>query len=533
MKRGAIEPTAESNSERASSAMRGSDMRMDSPSRPMARESQHVPLNRKQAARPSDAKTEVHGQPMNRNDSPASTRHTSSRAAIRSHEQQAQTGDMPMPPLRGSKRAESSSMRGTDMQMGRPARHGNDTQINPSRKRRSSARSDLDFAGSGEADQFSDHSHSAERSASPAMRGSDMRMGRPSRQDNDEQIKPTRRRRQTTKADPDFAASGESDQMSEQSGDVPFSRRSSFKDSAATSTSRSARSRKRVSAGGLLSKVQERFSSDDSNAEPQSDAPKRRSKSQRNQAASNARLRFADDEQPLGVNDALPADSEQKPRKQSKLKEQSEATVTTKLTESGARTSRKQQRKAKQIREGDPTKPAKKLQFEPDPDDELDDIDDIAADPKRSIKGMIGKGLYAAVDALSDDPNEDGDNNVGIQGAQWAERRAMNVYQGSKKAVRSLSKSSRRNEARKTTRGTRPSVKAALRIERSNLMTENPQLRSTFLTRVAQKQKLKRKYAAVAHQSTEATVVQQNIRAFTARASKAAASFIRKHPIAM
>ena len=258
-------------------------------------------------------------------------------------------------------------------------------------------------------------------------------------------------------------------------------------------------------------------------------AKKRRAKSQ---AFKNARLQFNDDEvaPDRESTHVLSSDGESpQAKKLSKLQHKADVAAD-RLEKAQAKLPTK--RKAKLVREFSEAKgkPASKFRFDEQPLEAAESAHVLPA-PLRAAKKQSDIAFREVASGAHRKVSQVEQENVGVESAHKLEQFAEGTYRGSRKATRGLMRYSSNKPYHVERRAASKSAKAQAKLSHSTLLSENPQLQSSFRTRMVQKRKIQRAYAAASHQSHEAVVVQQHIRAFTARASKAAASFIRRHPM--
>ena len=117
--------------------------------------------------------------------------------------------------------------------------------------------------------------------------------------------------------------------------------------------------------------------------------------------------------------------------------------------------------------------------------------------------------------------------NVGVEGAHKTE---LLAEAGAHKVSRYAKRRIREHPARQVRKWERRTIKADADLHYQKMVQENPELNSTFLSRMAQKWKIKREYAKQAREAARQTAKAAGAAATTAeKAAAYAAQFVRRH----
>jgi hypothetical protein len=117
--------------------------------------------------------------------------------------------------------------------------------------------------------------------------------------------------------------------------------------------------------------------------------------------------------------------------------------------------------------------------------------------------------------------------NVGVEGAHKTE---LLAEAGAHKVSRYAKRRIREHPARQVRKWERRTIKANADLHYQKMVQENPELNSTFLSRMAQKWKIKREYAKQAREAASQTAKAAGVAATTTeKAAAYAAQFVRRH----
>lgn len=117
--------------------------------------------------------------------------------------------------------------------------------------------------------------------------------------------------------------------------------------------------------------------------------------------------------------------------------------------------------------------------------------------------------------------------NVGVEGAHKTE---LLAEAGAHKVSRYAKRRIREHPARQVRKWERRTIKANADLHYQKMVQEHPELNSTFLSRMAQKWKIKREYAKQAREAARQTAKTAGAAATTAeKAAAYAAQFVRRH----
>ena len=117
--------------------------------------------------------------------------------------------------------------------------------------------------------------------------------------------------------------------------------------------------------------------------------------------------------------------------------------------------------------------------------------------------------------------------NVGVEGAHKTE---LLAEAGAHKVSRYAKRHIREHPARQVRKWERRTIKANADLHYQKMVQENPELNSTFLSRMAQKWKIKREYAKQAREAARQSAKAAGAAATTAeKAAAYAAQFVRRH----
>lgn len=117
--------------------------------------------------------------------------------------------------------------------------------------------------------------------------------------------------------------------------------------------------------------------------------------------------------------------------------------------------------------------------------------------------------------------------NVGVEGAHKTE---LLAEAGAHKVSRYAKRRIREHPARQVRKWERRTIKANADLHYQKMVQENPELNSTFLSRMAQKWKIKREYAKQAREAARQTAKAAGAAATTTeKAAAYAAQFVRRH----
>ena len=116
--------------------------------------------------------------------------------------------------------------------------------------------------------------------------------------------------------------------------------------------------------------------------------------------------------------------------------------------------------------------------------------------------------------------------NVGVEGAHKTE---LLAEAGAHKVSRYAKRRIREHPARQVRKWERRTIKANADLHYQKMVQENPELNSTFLSRMAQKWKIKREYAKQAREAASQTAKAAGAATTTEKAAAYAAQFVRRH----
>ena len=116
--------------------------------------------------------------------------------------------------------------------------------------------------------------------------------------------------------------------------------------------------------------------------------------------------------------------------------------------------------------------------------------------------------------------------NVGVEGAHKTE---LLAEAGAHKVSRYAKRRIREHPARQVRKWERRTMKANADLHYQKMLQENPELNSTFLSRMAQKWKIKREYAKQAREAARQTAKAAGAATTTEKAAAYAAQFVRRH----
>lgn len=117
--------------------------------------------------------------------------------------------------------------------------------------------------------------------------------------------------------------------------------------------------------------------------------------------------------------------------------------------------------------------------------------------------------------------------NVGVEGAHKTE---LLAEAGAHKVSRYAKQRIREHPARQVRKWERRTIKANADLHYQKMVQENPELNSTFLSRIAQKWKIKREYAKQAREAARQTAKAAGAATTTTeKAAAYAAQFVRRH----
>jgi murein DD-endopeptidase MepM/ murein hydrolase activator NlpD len=123
------------------------------------------------------------------------------------------------------------------------------------------------------------------------------------------------------------------------------------------------------------------------------------------------------------------------------------------------------------------------------------------------------------------------EENVGTKAGHRAEQAAESLYRGGKRVTRSAFRYLRNKPYRTVEKLEKQAVQANVKYSYRRALNENPQLRSNVFSRFMQKRKIKQEYAKAAREAKRAGTAIKKTGDVTAKAAKAVASVIKRHPV--
>lgn len=225
----------------------------------------------------------------------------------------------------------------------------------------------------------------------------------------------------------------------------------------------------------------------------------------------DSKLRFTDEEQ-------TPAD-----KKLSKLKGKAEK-ADRKLEKARGKLPSKRKVKIERTFDEEKGKAKHKLCFEKE---ELPPGGKKSSVPVRVGKKAGQAAAMAVANKAHKKISEVEKDNVGVEAAHKTERSAERLYHNRKNAIRSK-RNRRYNQAAKLEK---KAAKANVKYTYKKALYENPRLSSNPLSRFMQKRKLKQQYAQAARKAKQAKQAAQKTTSFAARATRAVAGFVTRHPL--
>ena len=143
--------------------------------------------------------------------------------------------------------------------------------------------------------------------------------------------------------------------------------------------------------------------------------------------------------------------------------------------------------------------------------------------PKQAVM-VAGAGMWAYGHRKIHEVEHE---NVGVEGAHKTE---LLAEAGAHKVSRYVKLRIREHPARQVRKWERRTMKANADLHYQKMVQENPELNSTFLSRMAQKWKIKREYAKQAREAARQTAKAAGVAATTTeKAAAYAAQFVRRH----
>lgn len=165
-------------------------------------------------------------------------------------------------------------------------------------------------------------------------------------------------------------------------------------------------------------------------------------------------------------------------------------------------------------------KPVRKIQFEKEVKTQRQHLKGPA--PLRPVKAGANTAIGYGRKKLYQVEEE----NVGTKAAHRTEMAAEG-------AARSALCYSKTRPYRKVAKLQHKSMKANVKLSYQKALHDNPQLKSNLLSRLWQKQKIKRQYAKAAREAKRAGKAAKQAGTLAGKAAQAVAGFVRRHPVAV
>jgi len=139
------------------------------------------------------------------------------------------------------------------------------------------------------------------------------------------------------------------------------------------------------------------------------------------------------------------------------------------------------------------------------------------------VTAMSATKIHAKVHQLEHD-------NVGVQAAHNAELLAESGYKGAKRTANSAYRFHKNRPYRRVAKLEQKSIKSRIKLDYNKVLRDNPQLKSSPLSRFMQKRAIKRNYAKDLRNAKKAAKTGKEALGFTAKAGKAVTNILRKNP---
>lgn len=255
-------------------------------------------------------------------------------------------------------------------------------------------------------------------------------------------------------------------------------------------------------------KYQRRFA-EDSGAGKTDTAPDTEGTAEAAQHPKPEKLRFFGEETPPG--DPSPC------KKLKKAQYQAEHSAA-KLESAKRKLPKKHSMKVERNFDAETGKPKRRLRFEEEVKTKAEHLKGPI--PLRSVKA----GANAAAGFAHKKVRQVEQENVGVEAAHKGELLAEG-------AMRRAYRFHRLKPYRRVAKLERKTVKANVKYAYQKALRDNPRLQSSLLSRMAQKRKIQRQYAKAAREAKRARETARKAGSFTAKAAKAVAGFIGRHPV--